>query len=195
MAAYPKYVCFQTAIPVMSRPIFGESAAPVHRQAQPRSTPFRRPHKQALMSRKNMLQAVTYHQEPQKKYPTLCWIVFWKKLSSASPTKFRGSYSIPRFSSVLFGPLCDAICSAGTGLLASLLPVRRPRVRRPWNISNMPTCSLSPWITSGVGADAIHHALVEKDFERAAAGRTRNAQESVGSHTRGLAGERRYSTS
>ena len=38
------------------------------------------------------------------------------------------------------GPLCDAV------LVLLLLPGRKP-----WNISNAPTCSLSLWITSGVG--------------------------------------------
>ncbi len=42
----------------------------------------------------------------------------------------------------LCGPLCDAVLG---------ISCRRLRVRRPWNISNMPTCSLSHWITSGTG--------------------------------------------
>ena len=42
----------------------------------------------------------------------------------------------------LCGPLCDAVL----GVLLSGF-----RVRKPWNISNAQTCSLSPWITSGAG--------------------------------------------
>ena len=41
----------------------------------------------------------------------------------------------------LCGPLCDAVCA-----VLLLLPGRKP-----WNISNAPTCSSSPWITSGAG--------------------------------------------
>ena len=41
----------------------------------------------------------------------------------------------------LCGPLCDAVL-----LALPLLPGKKP-----WNISNTPTCSSSPWTTSGVG--------------------------------------------
>ena len=41
----------------------------------------------------------------------------------------------------LCGPLCDAV-----SLILLLLPGRKP-----WNISNAPTCLSSLWITSGVG--------------------------------------------
>ena len=40
------------------------------------------------------------------------------------------------------GPLCDAVLAASPVLLPG---------RRPWNISNAPTCSSSPWTTSGAG--------------------------------------------
>ena len=46
----------------------------------------------------------------------------------------------------LCGPLCDAVLRR---LL--LLPDRKPPVRRPYNISNAPTCSSSLWTTSGIG--------------------------------------------
>ncbi len=45
----------------------------------------------------------------------------------------------------LCGPLCDAV----------LLDTICFRARRPWNILNRPTCSLSHWITSGVGTAII----------------------------------------
>ena len=44
----------------------------------------------------------------------------------------------------LCGPLCDAVLLGADPTL--LLPGRKP-----WNISNTPTCSSSPWTTSGVG--------------------------------------------
>ena len=41
----------------------------------------------------------------------------------------------------LCGPLCDAV----------LLDALRLPGKRPWNISSAPTCSSSPWTTSGAG--------------------------------------------
>ena len=41
----------------------------------------------------------------------------------------------------LCGPLCDAV----------LLDLRLLPGKKPWNISNAPTCSSSPWTTSGAG--------------------------------------------
>ncbi len=70
----------------------------------------------------------------------LCWTIWWKKSCSSSPKASRLSCCALRSLTA-----CAARCVTLFWVLL-LLPGRKP-----WNISNMPTCSLSPWITSGVG--------------------------------------------